>query len=194
MWIAGKPLSELVQLEQEIRDLLRTSDSIDPEYWTRVLDNLEIEKLKTKVRTIQTEIQKAALDFMGPSAKLEKVFMPLKQTRLSCALKVESKAEANDPEEKIELDASEEDVEVECTEACPSPEPITSFEGKEVIPEDEDYDQIAVLRRQVCPTLERPLSTLFQVKLRYSDALKKQAKEAAMNVRVCVFEFWAMGV
>jgi len=148
--LAGKSLSDLVQLEQEIRDLLRTADNIDPDYWTRVLENLEIEKLKTKVRSIQTNVQKSSLEYVGQSSNPQ--------------LKEEKKIETDDTEGRVEDVQSDEDEEMESTEDCPSPEPCTSFDGMDVIPEDEDYDQVALLRRQV--------------QLQFSTAFKKQAKDA----------------
>jgi len=156
--LAGKPLAELVQLEQEIRDLLRTSDNIDPDYWTRVLENLEIEKLKTKIRTIQTNIQKSALDTVAQPLNLQER---------------EPRTEIDNEGKDEEAMPDEESEELDIDEECPSPEPFTSFEGMDVIPEDEDYDQVALLRRQV--------------QLRYSEAFKKQAKDSAAVIPMAMF-------
>lgn len=139
-----------MQLEQEIQDLLRTSDNIDPDYWTRVLENLEIEKLKTKVRSIQTNVQKSSLDYVGQSSNLQMKVLWCRVCHLSLlSAKEEKKSETDDTEGRVEDPLSEEDEEMESTEECPSPEPFMSFEGMDVIPEDEDYDQVALLRRQV---------------------------------------------
>lgn len=132
MLFTGKSLAELSQLEREVQDLLRTSDNIDPEYWTRVLDHLKIEKLKSKLRTIQTSVQKASLNYLTSQD----------QTSTKTEVPVLAK------EEEIDQESNEEDEQLPIEE-CPSPDPISDFEGMDVIPEDEDYDQIAILRQKV---------------------------------------------
>lgn len=79
----GKSLSELLQLELEIRGLMNSSDVMDPEYWAHVLKLLELEKLKTKVRSIQADVQRKALDHIQPMIKSEQVCPSHKDIRNS---------------------------------------------------------------------------------------------------------------
>lgn len=57
--------------------------------------------------------------------------------------------------EEIEVKSGKEDsvvdeeIEMEVLEDVSSPEPVTSFEGMDVVFEDEDREQIELLRRQV---------------------------------------------
>ena len=121
-----------MQLEAEIGDLL-TSDSIDPDYWTRVLENLKLEKLKTKIRSIQSTLQKTTLDDVAPLCDT--------QEDIDAKRNVEEVAEC--------ASSDNESGGTEIHEECPSPEPCASFDGKDVVAEEEDNDQIALLRRQV---------------------------------------------
>ena len=131
--LPGKSLSELVQLEAEIGDLLTSSDSIDPDYWSRVLDHLKLEKLKTKIRSIQSTLQKTTLNDVAPLTDAQQD-MDVKRNVEEIAASSSSDNESGG---------------TEIHEECPSPEPCVTFDGKDVVAEEEDNDQIALLRHQV---------------------------------------------
>ena len=81
----------------------------------------------------------------------------------------------------------EEDEEGEMEE-CPSPDPISVFDNADVIPEDEDYDQVALLRQQVPPSSSpRGINdslTVLQVKLQYSEAFMQHTQDMGHNVNL----------
>lgn len=61
-YVAGKTHANLVQLQSSIQEQLESGEAADPEYWAAVLERLQPQKAKAKLREVHRDLLQQHLD------------------------------------------------------------------------------------------------------------------------------------